>query len=59
VIEYVPRGVTVPQFDVLIERTVDDPVVELGLNKAVAPLGSPITLNAMESGKLTRATLIV
>jgi hypothetical protein len=55
---YVPRGVIVTQFDVVTVRTVELPVVGVGLNDAVAPAGRPLTENPIESGKLDRVIAI-
>lgn len=51
----VPRGVTVPQFDVWMVIVTLEPVVGSVLNVAVAPAGKPVTLRSIEAGKVDRA----
>src|SRR5262245_60954067 len=57
-IEYVPVGVTVPVFEVVIVRVVDEPVASDGSSVAVAPAGRPVTVRATGSVKNVRLTEI-
>ena len=59
VIVNVPRGVGVPQFEVVIVRSDDAPPAGFGLKAAPAPAGSPVTPSVMEPGKFERVMLIV